>query len=108
MNHIRNIIKHPATKHIMLYSTHFGFTFGGIFGALKGMDRGHYNNSIASYTRPKYINPSVYFYGNLIVMPFIGATVGAISCGAIGATAPVSLPVLYLCKNKVKKILVSI
>jgi len=41
-------------------------------------------------------------------MPLIGATVGALSCTAIGATAPVSVPVLYLCKDKVKKILVTI
>lgn len=108
MNHIRNIVKHPATKEIMLISGGFGFTFGGIFGAIRGYDRWNYNHSIRSYNRPKYINPSVYFWGNLIVMPLIGATVGAISCGAIGATAPVSLPVLYLCKDEVKKILVRI
>jgi len=60
MNHIRNIVKHPATKEILMTSAQFGFAFGGIFGALKGFSRGHYNNR---YTRPKYINPTVYFMG---------------------------------------------
>jgi len=105
MNHIRNIVKHPATKEIMMTSARFGFAFGCMFGTLKGFDRGLYNIRTASYTKPKYINPSVYFWGNLIVMPFIGATVGAVSCAAIGATAPVSVPVLYLCKDKVVKYL---
>ena len=108
MNHIRNIVKHPATKHIIIMSTQIGFVFGGIFGALKGMDKGRYNIHTAPYTRPKYINPSVYFWGNLFVMPLIYSTVGAVTCSIIGATAPVSLPVLYLCEDKVKKILVSI
>ena len=108
MNHIRTIVKHPATQKIIIMSTQFGFTFGSIFGALKGMDRGCHNNRTAPYTRPKYINPSVYYFGNLVVTPLIYGTVGAVSCSMIGMTAPISLPILYLCKDKVKKILVSI
>ena len=108
MNHIRTIVKHPATKHIIIMSRQFGFVFGGIFGAIKGIDRGCQNIHMAPYTRPKYIDPSVYFWGNLFVMPLIYSTVGAVTCSIIGATAPVSLPVLYLCQDKVKKILVSI
>ncbi len=103
MSYIQKVITHPVTKHVIEHSFKFGATFGGIFGILTGLGKASDNIKHQQYFRPKFINPYVYFYGNLIGMPIVGGATGIIGGGVIGATFPVSVPLMYIIyKTKTK------
>lgn len=105
MNQIKNIIRHPTTSKIAETGYELGFRFcmfyGAFYGAFNGLDVASNNISNQKYDRPKFINPSVYFYGNIVTMPIIGGAIGMIGGAVVGATFPVSVPLIYfLYKNK--------
>ena len=110
MNHLRNTIAQVRTKlisnntikrYIQSDSVHVtvlafssvGFMAGGFVGLVNGF---HTALEDAVYSRPslttrKKIGQSIYMVANIIGQPIVGAIAGT----AIGATAPISIPVLY-------------
>lgn len=105
MNQIKNIIRHPTTIKIAKNGYELGFRFctfyGAFYGLLYGSKIASNNIKNQSYTRPKLINPSVYFYGNLIIIPITGCAVGTIGGMVAGSIFPISIPLVYfLNKNK--------
>lgn len=95
MNHIKNIIKSPVFKKMIYGGAKGGAVGGAIFGSLYGVKKADYNIKHIHYLRPSYINPYVYLCGNFILYPVIGGATGMIFGGMIGATTPISLPILY-------------
>jgi hypothetical protein len=111
MNHLRNTIAQVRTKlisnntikrYIQSDSVHVtvlafssvGFVAGGFVGLVNGF---HTALEDAVYSRHSYlttrqsIGQSIYMVANIIGQPIVGAIAGT----AIGATAPISIPVLY-------------
>lgn len=99
MNHIKNIIFHPNTNKIMKTGYNLGFKFckffGAYYGLLNGFSIAQNNIKNQPYNRPKFINPSVYFYGNLIIMPITGCAIGMIGGMVAGSIFPISIPLVY-------------
>ena len=105
MNQIKNIIRHPTTSKIAKTGYELGFRFctyyGAFYGAFSGLDIASNNIKNQRYFRPKFINPNVYFYGNLLILPFTGCAIGMIGGMAAGSIFPISIPLIYfLNKNK--------
>lgn len=105
INQIKNIIRHPMTNKIAETGYELGFRFcmfyGAFYGLFNGMSIATNNIKNQKYDRPKFINPSVYFYGNLLILPVTGCAIGIIGGAAAGSIFPVSIPLIYfLNKNK--------
>lgn len=94
MNHVKTIVT---------CSAQVGFTGGLFFFGAKGVEKACRKNWNASYARPKYMNPSLYFCGNIVIMPLLYGTLGGVTGSIIGITAPISIPIIYLYKEQIVK-----